>query len=89
MEHICNDIDSISPWHYDAIEKAYYRCYKAGKHEGKIFGSKLPNPELLWKIRCDHIQKFLGKISPEDRERNKPGKVCYALWEDWQRRQGC
>ena len=79
------ELDGTSPWHYDADEKTYYRSYDNGKHEGAVKGEYIPNPDLLWKQRLENVMMVQGKVTEEDRTRNKPSPVTYALFEHWQK----
>lgn len=84
MEFICFDVDKTSPWHYEAETKMYYRNFVDGKHEGKIAGEHIPNPELLLKQRLETVMMIQGKVTGEDRNRNKPSATTYDLYKHWQ-----
>ena len=83
MEYVCNESDGTSPWHYDAEKKMYHRTFADGKPYGKILGDHLPNPDILWAKRNEIVRKAIGTLAPEVRERNKPSKTTWALWEHW------
>jgi hypothetical protein len=86
MEHVCNETDG-RPWHYDKATKSYYRAYKNGRHEGRILGEHLMNPQFHWDKRREFVKKFKGAVSPEDEAKIKPYAVSWALWNHWQRRK--
>jgi len=86
MEFICNDLDGVSPWHYDAEKKTYYRSYVDGKHNGKIKGEYIPPPHKLWQHRIMAVGMVKGQPANEiDKAQNKPSKTTFELFEHWQK----
>ena len=85
LEHVCFDLDGVSPWHYESETKTYYRSIVEGGHEAKIKGEYLPDPELLLSTRLKHVFMVKGELAnQEDIARNTPSKTTYALWQHWQ-----
>lgn len=84
MEFVCNDLDGISPWHYNADDGHYYRNFLDGRHQGRIAARDIPDPNLLWKTRLDTLEKAAAmgvKVNQDDRNKAKPSATTFTLWE--------
>ena len=91
MEVVCKDTEANgdpSVWFYDA--GFYTRRDSKGAAQGIIAGNQIPNPEELWKARCEAV----GKPYPCDSIQNpqtgsvkriKPADATFALWNHWQK----
>lgn len=90
MVPVCKDIEpngEKSTWFY--VDGWYVRHDCKGDIKGKITGKNLPNPQELWKSRCEEI----GGVYPDETVshpktgqpiRLKPTEATFKLFEHWQ-----
>jgi len=89
MEFVCNDLDGKSPWHYVPEEDMYYRCFDGGKHQGKVKGEYIPDPNVIWAERIRLTKMALESRGEEFTEGHKkqcrPSNTTFMLWDHWNR----
>lgn len=73
--------DGNSTWAYDAESLSYSRTSPDGVTIGRLKGEYLPNPDALWKGRCDARGVATTSI---DGMKLRPQDATYALWNHWQ-----
>lgn len=95
MIPVCSDIENNgdkSMWFY--TEGKYVRHDQKGNIQAQIKGASLPNPQELWKQRCEAN----GGIYPSESVphpktgqaiRLKPTEATFKLFEHWQGVQSC
>lgn len=92
MIPVCQDFEKNgdkSLWFYN--EGQYVRHDKRGKIVGIINGKELPDPDYLWKARCEQMQVDLGTEIFSHMGKNlrlKPTDAIFSLFKHWQRMKG-
>ena len=95
MEVVCKDTEANgqkSMWFFD--KGKYVRQDEKGHVKGSITGQNIPNPDELWRVRCEAN----GAVYPADSIshpktgqpiRLKPTEATFRLFEHWQGVQSC
>jgi len=87
MEFVCFEKDGKTPWHFNSADGAYYRNFKDGRHQGKIYGRFLTDPDDLLKKRMEFYDKIAATGAPvlkQQRDQAKPKQETYELFKHWQ-----
>lgn len=81
MPQICTDNNGATTWHFNPATGRFFRTNEAGADLGRISGFDIPNPDILWKTRCDSRQIATTSI---EGLKLKPTDATYALFNYWQ-----
>lgn len=90
MIPVCKDVEmngDTSLWFY--ANGTYFRHDKTGTLKGRITGKNIPNPNEVWKTRCDENgAKYPCDKIPHNGTgeiiRLKPTEAAFKLFEHWQ-----
>lgn len=80
ISDVCIDKNGGGVWRYDDVARRYFRLQEDNTVSGLIEGRFIPDPEILWRNRCD-----LNDVAPnsDSGKRLKPQPATFALWEHW------
>lgn len=81
LQEVCIDKNGGGVWLFDDSQKRYFRRQPDKTVSGIIEGRFLPDPEILWRSRCDQLD-----VAPNsDIGANlRPQPATFALWKHWQ-----
>lgn len=81
LTDVCQDATCNGLWRFDAGKQTYARVHPDGSVTGVIAGKFLPDPEILWRNRCDQLD--VAQNSDIGSKLN-PTEATFKLWKHWQ-----